>query len=231
MQNILAPHSLFLSFFLPKILVAIACGAIIGLERELRGKSAGLRTCIIVCLGSCIFSSLAFLSIKDSPNGDPMRVIAQIVSGLGFLGAGVIFRSEGSILGLTTGAVVWFLGAIGAMVGVELYESAIALSLVCVFILVVIRDVESLFISDHKKQYIYYLCYFEIDREHQRAFQEEFQAILQEHKIKPRSLGMDKVAGKIKYSLKYVSGNDLHEQFYYKLAQNEKVHNLEQVKN
>jgi uncharacterized membrane protein YhiD involved in acid resistance len=122
-------------------------------------------------------------------------------------------------------------GALGSMIGVELYEPAVAISLISVFILVVIRIFESMFIRQHKKQYIYYLCFFEIERADQSDFQKELQDLLNSYQITPMSLSIDKVNGRLKYSIKYVSENENQDKFYYKLAENGKISNLEQIKN
>src|SRR5688500_4008597 len=88
-------------FWVP-VLAAIACGGIIGLERQLRGKPAGIRTCTLICLGTHFFVLLG--STFASEDADPTRVLAQVVSGIGFLGAGVILTREGLLVGVTSAA-------------------------------------------------------------------------------------------------------------------------------
>lgn len=142
-----------LHFFGPRVVIALICGTIIGLERELKGKSAGLRTSIIICLGATLFSSIAVLIHKTSGVGDPTRIAAQIVSGIGFLGGGVILHSQNSVYGITTAATIWLVAAIGVAVGVELYPVAIVLSTVCVLVLVFVRWIEVKFTSRVNRQY------------------------------------------------------------------------------
>ncbi len=98
------------------ILISVVCGALVGLERERAEKPAGLRTVIMICLGSTIFTQVSML-MATGPMSDPARIAAQIVSGIGFLGAGAIIRSHGTIVGLTTGATIWAIAAVGMTIG------------------------------------------------------------------------------------------------------------------
>lgn len=108
---------------LASLLVAVLLGGAIGLERELRGKAAGLRTNILICLGATLFTHLSIHIAGES--GDPGRLAAQIVTGIGFLGAGTILHSRGAITGLTSAATIWLVAAIGVAVGVgATYEAA-----------------------------------------------------------------------------------------------------------
>ena len=104
-------------------LVAIACGAIVGAERQRREKPAGLRTLVLVCLGSAVFTMMSFAFTAS--NGDSGRVAAQIVTGIGFLGAGAILHHRDSIRGLTTAATLWVTAAIGTAVGAGMYALSI----------------------------------------------------------------------------------------------------------
>jgi len=121
--------------------VAVLCGGIVGLERQLRGKPAGVRTSILVCLGTSIFIHLG-ASLSDS-GADPSRVLGQLVTGVGFLGAGVMFSREGVVTGVTTAAVIWVLAAIGASIGLGRFAGAISLSIVVVAVLVGIEFLET----------------------------------------------------------------------------------------
>ena len=91
-------------------------GGIVGLERQISGKPAGLRTNILICLGSALLMDLSLqLGIIDGGEriGDPARIAAQIVSGIGFIGAGTIMQARGAVIGLTTAATIWVVAAIG----------------------------------------------------------------------------------------------------------------------
>jgi putative Mg2+ transporter-C (MgtC) family protein len=121
--------------------VAVLCGGIVGLERQLRGKPAGVRTSILVCLGTSVFIHLG--SSISGAGSDPTRVLGQLVTGIGFLGAGVMFSREGVVTGVTTAAVIWVLAAIGAAIGLGRFEGAIALSGVTVAVLIGVEFLES----------------------------------------------------------------------------------------
>jgi putative Mg2+ transporter-C (MgtC) family protein len=109
------------------VLVSVICGAIVGGEREKREKPAGLRTLILVCLGSTAFTiaSLAF----TTTTGDSGRVAAQIVTGIGFLGAGAILHGSGIVRGMTTAATIWAIAATGMVVGIGYAGAGLGLSL------------------------------------------------------------------------------------------------------
>ena len=137
-----------IEFFLPRLIFAIVCGALVGVEREVKGKSAGLKTSILICLGSTLFSAIAVITSELSHQGDPLRIASQIVSGIGFIGGGVILQSQNKkILGLTSAAVIWFLGAIGVCIGLGLYAIALSSAVVCIFMLVGMRVLEEKILS------------------------------------------------------------------------------------
>ncbi|HUN65332.1 MAG TPA: MgtC/SapB family protein [Bacteroidota bacterium] len=108
---------------LPSFLVrsgfAILCGSLIGIERERRGKPAGLRTNLLICLGSCLYmlASEFLFQRAGSGTGDPSRIASQVVTGIGFLGAGTIIQSRGTITGLTSAATIWVVAALGIFIG------------------------------------------------------------------------------------------------------------------
>lgn len=113
------------------LLLSAVLGGIIGLERELSGKPAGFRTNLLICLGAALLTDLSMLIAADLtlPGGvraDPGRIAAQIVSGVGFLGAGTILQSRGSVTGLTTAATLWVVAAIGMAAGAGAYVHAVA---------------------------------------------------------------------------------------------------------
>ena len=113
-----------LEIYLWRFAAAIFCGGIIGLERQLLGKAIGLRVCILVVLTTSFFVTMAVEIAEQS--GDVARVIAATVSGVGFLGAGVIFRDRGHASGITTASLIWALAAIGCAIG--LGHPAVALA-------------------------------------------------------------------------------------------------------
>jgi putative Mg2+ transporter-C (MgtC) family protein len=113
-----------------RVVVAAALGGAIGLERELDEKAAGLRTHMLVCVGSALFTLVGAYGFRDFFDGgavtfDPSRVAAQIVTGIGFLGAGVIFRQGFTVRGLTTAASLWLVAAVGMAAGAGFWEGAV----------------------------------------------------------------------------------------------------------
>ena len=122
---------------------SVLCGGIVGLERQLRGKAIGIRTGILICLATQVFVRLGVT--LDGSGTDPTRVIGQVVTGVGFLGAGVILARGGAVHGVTSAAVVWMLAAIGSTIGVGRPAEALALSVVAVGLLILVRQLESAF--------------------------------------------------------------------------------------
>jgi putative Mg2+ transporter-C (MgtC) family protein len=109
-----------------QLLLAIFFGALIGLEREYKGKEAGLQTYSLVALGTCLFTIISFelfnfFLMKSGISFDPLRIIQAIAIGIGFIGAGVIFRQASGVVGLTTAAGLWATAAIGIAVGAKFY--------------------------------------------------------------------------------------------------------------
>lgn len=130
-----------------RLALAAALGSIVGLERERLDWAAGLRTHMLVCVGATLFmivSSFGFMDVLSHPSVelDPSRVAAQVVSGIGFLGAGTIMFRRDVILGLTTAASLWAVAAVGLAVGGGLYVSALATTLLVVVILAGIKPLE-----------------------------------------------------------------------------------------
>lgn len=116
-----------------QLALATILGGAIGLERELGGKPAGLRTNILICMGSVLYTKL---SVVLAQGADPSRVAAQIVTGVGFIGAGTILHARGAVVGLTSAATIWVVAAIGVALGASLYLEAVGTTL---FVIVVLQ--------------------------------------------------------------------------------------------
>lgn len=133
---------------LAKLLLATILGGAIGLEREMAGKPAGLRTNILICIGAALFTQLSVdlarvgFTATGQPYGDTTRIAAQIVSGIGFLGAGAILHGEGAVVGLTTAATVWVVAAVGAAVGAGAFIDAAGGTVLIMLVLVGLRPLE-----------------------------------------------------------------------------------------
>lgn len=123
--------------FCTQVGLALACGGLIGLERQVRGKAAGLRTSVLVVLGTQVFIWLG--TTVHGPSMDPTRVLGQVVAGVGFLGTGVILARGGTLIGVTTAAVVWILAAIGSLIGMGRYREAVSITLITFIVLAGVR--------------------------------------------------------------------------------------------
>jgi len=133
-----------------RIAVAAALGLLIGIERERRNQDAGLRTHMILVIGAtlamAVSLNIAMMFYPDAPNGDPARLAAQVVSGIGFLGAGVIFRSGNKVLGLTTAVSLWTMAMVGLAVGAGFFFTGVIVTGILLLILTVLDYIEDHFI-------------------------------------------------------------------------------------
>ena len=120
------------------VVLAIILGGLVGWEREISGKAAGIRTNILICLGATVFTIIS--SYMAGPEGSLTRIAAQIVSGVGFLGAGAIIQDRGGIHGLTTAATIWLVASIGMACGAGLYMLAILTAVVAFGVLMGLRS-------------------------------------------------------------------------------------------
>ena len=129
---------------LSRLLVAAVLGGAVGFEREEHG-SAGLRTHILIATAACLFTLLTFeifhlSDVVESGRSDPIRAIEAVTAGIAFLGAGAIFRSRGSVQGLTTAAGMWLAGAVGVAAALGLYVVALAVAALAVVVLALLRS-------------------------------------------------------------------------------------------
>ena len=127
-------------FNLPLILAAVL-GAFIGVERELAGKDPSIRTFSLISMGSCMFALLSWESLAVFQVGDPSRIAAQIIPGIGFLGAGTIFRSKFGVSGFTTAALMWVTAGVGMAVGLKRIDLAVSATFIALFITLSLRVV------------------------------------------------------------------------------------------
>lgn len=125
-----------------RLLAALLLGAVVGLERERQERAAGLRTVTMVSLGSCLFTIVGAYGFGQT---DPSRVAAQVVTGIGFLGAGTIFLRKDLVRGLTTAATIWSVAAIGMAAGTAQYVIALFTTLLILLVLMVLKPIERRF--------------------------------------------------------------------------------------
>lgn len=191
-----------------RIVFAIVLGSLIGLERELTNKSAGLRTQIMVCLGACIFTILSIYGFSTAvsiyPIGDPSRVAAQIITGIGFIGAGTVLRQGLTVTGLTTASTLWIVAAIGMACGCGMISIATVSTILAVAILVLIRIFEVKImphnLKHQKKLKVSFVCRYDEYEEVYKKLVELFPDIFDyTHKT------VDEDADKLKISAKIYS--------------------------
>lgn len=125
-----------------KLLMAVACGGAIGLERELSRKPAGLRTNVLVCVGAALFTVVSRHIGSGAPYTDPARLVAQVVTAIGFIGAGVILQSRGSITGLTSAATILLVAAVGITIGEGMFTVTLMTTVLIIVVLVLLRKAE-----------------------------------------------------------------------------------------
>lgn len=129
---------------LPKLGVATVCGGLIGIEREIKNKVAGVRTHILICVGVTILTYVGTIFLEHA---DPTRVIGQIVTGIGFLGAGVIFKQNDKVTGVTSAAFIWFISAIGVLCGLNFIISASLITILYLILTIILKKVETTYID------------------------------------------------------------------------------------
>ena len=134
---------------LTTMLVSVLCGGLLGIEREYLNKSAGLRTIVLICLGSTIFTM-----VSQRVSGSEDRIAANIITGIGFIGAGVIFKENFNVRGLTSAAVIWISSAIGMVIGIREFYLAYILTFIVLIVLSGFAQLEGLMdFINHKRTY------------------------------------------------------------------------------
>ncbi|GAC1667126.1 MAG: hypothetical protein PVS3B2_05480 [Candidatus Dormibacteraceae bacterium] len=130
-----------------RLVVALVLGLLLGTEREVRGHPAGIKTMGLIAIGACMFTALGLLPAFGR-NEDPTRIAAQIVTGVGFLGAGAILRQGDNVHGLTTAASIWVAASVGMAVGFGYYWIATFTTILVIAMLVALRPIEERFIRN-----------------------------------------------------------------------------------
>lgn len=184
----------FFTSVLPMIFIragtAILCGALIGIERERRGKPAGFRTNTLICLGSTIYmlASELLLTRMGIANSDPTRIAAQVVTGIGFLGAGTIIQSRGTVSGLTSAATIWVVAGIGLLIGAGFPLIGVLCTLFVLMTLILLVKIEPKLLG--KCQFVSSTITFSDSGAQTRS---EIAAILLEHDIDFSKFDISKV--------------------------------------
>lgn len=139
-----------------RIIVAVILGGLLGLERELKNRAAGLRTYMLVCTGSCLIMLTNQFIFQVFSAGDPVRMGAQVISGIGFLGAGtIIVTRRNQIKGLTTAAGLWTSAAVGLALGIGFYEAAIIGSAAVILVMSLMQRLDTIMRRNTRRMEIY----------------------------------------------------------------------------
>ena len=156
--------------------VSLLAGSLVGLEREYKNKSAGFRTIVLICLGATTFTIVSRYGV-----GSDDRIAANIITGIGFIGAGVIFKDKFSVMGLTTAAVIWIVAGIGMAAGVGYYSLSLFLAVTTVLILSVFNKVENTMKRVFLMRTIF-VIFQDMDINHLEALKQ----VMDKHRIKYR---------------------------------------------
>ncbi|MFN3379903.1 MAG: MgtC/SapB family protein [Runella zeae] len=168
---------LFLSEDIVKLLIAAGLGALIGLEREYHSKSAGLRTMMLISLGATLFTI-----ISTKLGNDTGRIAANIVTGIGFIGGGIIFRENNRVVGITTAATAWATAALGMCVGIGFYHIALVASGLVLVVLYVLLPIQNIVKRRNQLRNYRIVCKFQ-------------QKTLKNYEMLFRDLGLDAKRG------------------------------------
>jgi len=197
-----------------KSLVATICGGLIGIERERRGKPAGLRTNILICLGSTLYM-LVGQYITERFTGissDPSRIASQVVTGIGFIGAGTIIQARGTITGLTTAAVIWTVAGIGLCIGAGFPFIALFFTLLVLFVLTFLSQYEQKLLG--KCHFVSATLKF---KDEEGKLWAELSEILREHDVTTSQYQIRKEKHAIVLDLRYCDKHPAHNRFMYDL--------------
>lgn len=203
----LIPEALLFKIFIP-LLASFSCGFTLGLEREMAHKPAGLRTQVLICLGATIFVVGGQLY-----GNEPARISANVITGLGFLGAGVIMKHQGSIRGMTTAALIWINGSLGLAIGLKQYLLAGSGALLVIFTLRALGAFERRMRS--KCQIVQYTVQ---TRENPEVMEVIHQAMAQSHLVE-RPLTFNKSEDAVALHFAFCNPPQKHEEFVNRLRQ------------
>lgn len=202
-----------------RVLLSGLLGAVLGLERERQGKSAGFRTVMLVCIGSALFT---IVSYKLGRTTSPDRIASNIVTGIGFIGAGLIFKDEQTVRGLTTAATVWSAAAVGVTIGIGEYWLGTITTAIMWLVLVVLHHFEHFFerIGEIRR---YVVKYKHVQGEEYLAYNEFFN----EKGFKLLSTKTEKAAGLIITTWLVRASHDKHDEVVKKILEDKRITELD----
>jgi putative Mg2+ transporter-C (MgtC) family protein len=201
----MAPMSEHFIQYVLRLVFALLIGGIIGLEREIKGKPAGMRTNILICMASCLLMILSLEIFRSgSWLGDPSRIASQVVVGIGFLGAGTIMRSRFNVQGLTSAATIWFVAAIGLMIGWGDFALAVAATALIVLTLTVLGVVER-WVDVKQRRHV---LQFQFPAELRRF--EDAKVVLRRHQIRTNNITLRRDASRVLVDIEYEAPDQKH---------------------
>jgi len=202
----------FMTYF-TRLILALVIGGAIGLEREFKGKPAGMRTNMLLCLGSCLIMIVSIEVAQIAPRvADPGRIAAQVITGIGFLGAGTIMRSRFHIVGLTTAATMWALTALGLAIGAGYIVLSIVVAALITATLVVIGFIEGKL--ETKRSFHTIQVTFDVREGAMRSILDAFAAL----GISSEELEMSRAGDTWRATFEYATSREKHERLVERLA-------------
>jgi putative Mg2+ transporter-C (MgtC) family protein len=209
---------------LGRLLLAALLGGAIGMERELSGKSAGLRTTLLICVGATLFTELsvrmASLGVEGGFRADPARLAAQIVPGIGFIGAGAILHGRGRVTGLTTAATLWVVTAIGIAVGSGAYVEAFGSTLMVLFALLLLVRFERWL--EHKRTHRRYVAAVGVGR---AAF-EQLEKAVHDGKLEVRIEAIDRHDNVVEVTFRATGPRAEHDELFRRIMEAGGAHRI-----
>jgi putative Mg2+ transporter-C (MgtC) family protein len=195
----------FLQYVL-RLVFALFIGGLIGIEREIKGKPAGMRTNMLICMASCLLMILSLEIFRQGTwFGDPSRIASQVVVGIGFLGAGTIIQSRFSVTGLTSAATMWFIAAIGLMIGWGDFWLASAATVLIIVTLTILSDIERLVAVKRR----HHILQFQFPAELHKM--PDAKRVFMQQRIHPENLSLKRGAKNIIVNLEYVAPDKKHQ--------------------
>jgi putative Mg2+ transporter-C (MgtC) family protein len=204
-----------------RLVFALLVGGLIGIEREIKDKPAGMRTNMLMCMGSCLIMILSIEVARMSGHqGDPGRIAAQVITGVGFLGAGTIIQSRLSISGLTTAATIWFVAAIGLVIGAGHYLLSVIAALLILLTLTTLGKFEKK-LSGHQRRH---LIQFRLAPN--STAMNTVKRLLYDNNIMPEDVSLNKEGGSTVVYIEYVAPNKKHQALMEKMT---KIEGAEEI--
>ena len=189
-----------------RLVFALFIGGLIGIEREIKGKPTGMRTNVLICMASCLLMILSLEIFRlGSWLGDPSRIASQVVTGIGFLGAGAIIQSRFSVTGLTSAATIWFVAAIGLMIGWGDFALAATATILILVTLTILASLER-FIAVKQRHHI---LQFQFPAELSKM--DDAKRVFTHNRINPENLSLRRSTKKIIVDLEYVAPDKQHQ--------------------